>query len=92
MKNLLIPVSAMIGLTLTGGCAKKNEFQAPPPPAVTVRNPQVKDVTVYDEFPGRTLASDTADIRARVRGYLKSIEFTDGQRVEKDALLFTIEP
>ena len=77
---------------LFSGCAKKNEFQPPPPPSVTLQTPQIKDVTVYSEFPGRTVAIDTADIRARVRGYLKSIEFTDGQRVQQGDLLFTIEP
>jgi RND family efflux transporter MFP subunit len=86
--------SVILGLTLVlfSGCSKKNEFQPPPPPAVTVQTPQVMDVTVYSEFTGRTAAKDTADIRARVRGYLQSIEFADGQLVEKGDLLFTIEP
>jgi len=91
MKNY-IPVLLSVSIAMISGCSKQNEFQPPPPPGVTVQVPQVKDVTVYYEFPGRTVARDTADIRARVRGYLKSIEFTDGQRVEKGDLLFTIEP
>lgn len=80
------------GLMLNSGCTKKNEFQPPPPPSVTVQQPRMEDVTVYEEFPGRTDASERADIRARVRGYLKTIEFTDGELVETGDLLFTIEP
>ncbi|MEN7974006.1 MAG: efflux RND transporter periplasmic adaptor subunit, partial [Verrucomicrobiota bacterium] len=78
-------------LFLLPGCSKKNEFQPPPPPEVTVQNPTQKDVTTYKSFTGRLAASDSADIRARVKGFLKSIDFTDGQRVEKGDLLFTIE-
>jgi len=91
MNNALYPLAAL-SILCNLGCAKKNEFQAPPPPAVTVQHPVRQDVVVYNEFPGRVVASDTVDIRARVRGYLKSIEFKDGQRVEKGDLLFTIEP
>ena len=87
-----LPVILGTGLVLISGCSKRNEFQPPPPPAVTVQAPQVKDVTVYDEFPGRLAARDTVEIRARVRGFLQSIAFTDGQLVESGDLLFTIEP
>ena len=38
------------------------------------------------------VASDSVDIRARVKGFLKTIDFVDGQRVKKGDLLFTIEP
>jgi RND family efflux transporter MFP subunit len=74
------------------GCSNKNEFQAPPPPEVSVQHPEQKDVTVFATHPGRLAASDSVEIRARVKGFLKSIDFTDGQQVEKGDLLFTIEP
>ena len=89
MKTLLF--AAMCLFLLATGCSKPNEFQPPPPPSVTILNPQLQDVTVYTEFPGRTVASESADIRARVRGYLKSIAFEDGQQVHEGDLLFTIE-
>ena len=82
----------IVVLVLIAGCAKKNEFKKPPPPEVTVQNPLQKDVTIYQGFPGRMVASDSVDIRARVKGFLKTIDFVDGQRVKKGDLLFTIEP
>jgi multidrug efflux system membrane fusion protein len=54
--------------------------------------PTVGDVTVYLEFPGRTEATARVEIRARVRGFLKSREFVPGTRVNEGDLLFTIEP
>ena len=90
--NKTIPASLVSALIFSFGCAKKNEFKAPPPPEVTVQNPVQKEVTIYESFPGRLVAHDQVDIRARVKGFLKTIDFTDGQRVKKGDLLFTIEP
>lgn len=85
-------IISTISLLLLVSCTPKNEFQAPPPPSVTTQNPEQKDVTVFDSFPGRLEAFDEVEIRARVKGFLKTIHFEDGQRVEKGDLLVTIEP
>ena len=39
----------------------------------------------YDEYTGRTEASEIVEVRARVFGYLKSIDFKDGDFVEEGA-------
>ncbi|VGO17871.1 Solvent efflux pump periplasmic linker SrpA [Pontiella desulfatans] len=88
-KTMIVPT---LTLLLVFGCTKKNEFQAPPPPEVSVQQPVQKSVTVFANFPGRLAASDAVDIRARVKGFLKTIDFEDGQRVKQGDLLFTIEP
>jgi len=90
--NRTIPAGLAFTLALSLGCAKKNEFQPPPPPEVSIQHPEQKDVTVFIGFPGRLAASDRVEIRARIKGFLKSIDFVDGQRVKKGDLLFTIEP
>jgi len=94
-KPRIIMISAcVIAVMSTGlvGCGKNNEFVAPPPPGVTVAHPEQKDITVYEQFPGRISAKETIEVRARVQGYLRSIDFVDGGMVEKGQLLFTIEP
>ncbi len=88
----LISLGILLSFLLTFGCTPKNEFKAPPPPGVTVQMPEQKTVTVYASFPGRLVAHDDVDIRARVKGFLKTIDFKDGQHVKKGDLLFTIEP
>lgn len=86
------------GLLLAGlvlfltGCEERNQFVAPPPPAVTVATPIKRDVVDTIEFTGTTRATARVDLRARVGGYLKEIHFEDGQIVKKDDLLFEIEP
>lgn len=65
---------------------------APPPPAVTVAKPIVREMIEWKDFTGQFEAVDFVDVRARVSGYLESINFVDGQIVKKGDLLFVIEP
>lgn len=64
----------------------------PPPPSVTVAKPLVKEMEEWNDFTGQFEPLDSVEVRARVSGYLESINFTDGQLVEKGDLLFVIEP
>ena len=77
---------------LCAGCEKRNTYAPPPPPRVTVATPVQETVTVYQEFPGTTQASQTVNIVPRVLGYVDSIHFADGSDVTKDQLLFVIDP
>ena len=73
-------------------CSKKEEQQAQaPPPQVTVVVTQAKDVPIYQEFVGQIFGFKDIAIRARVEGFLEGIHFEEGSRVEKGALLYTLE-
>ncbi|MEM7524308.1 MAG: efflux RND transporter periplasmic adaptor subunit [Pseudomonadota bacterium] len=61
------------------------------PPPVTVAKPVVKTIVEDDEFVGRFEASAEVEVRSRVSGYLQTVHFQDGARVEKGQLLFTID-
>ena len=63
-----------------------------PPPRVTVAVPVEDSISRYDYFTGTTKAVQSVQVRARVSGYLKSIEFQDSSDVKKGDLLFVIEP
>ena len=65
---------------------------APPAPAVTVAKPVVKELQEWSDFTGQFEAPESVEVRARVSGYLESVNFTDGQLVKKGDLLFVIEP
>ena len=87
---------AMVGLlsmvlTWETGCAKKKTASPPSPPRVSVAQPLKKNVTDYIEAFGNTQAIQTAQLRARVVGYLEKVLFDDGQIVKKDQVLFLIQ-
>lgn len=63
-----------------------------PKPAVDVATPVVQTVREWDQYTGRFEAVQRIELRARVSGYLNSVHFEDGQLVEKDDLLFVIDP
>src|SRR5262245_60114784 len=73
-------------------CGQDNRYVAPPPPRVTVAAPLQQPVTRYLEATGNTAAVNSADLVARVSGFIQDINYQDGANVKKGALLFTIEP
>lgn len=81
---------ALAGAALAG-CAG-NQYEAPPPPDVTVARPIEREVTTYGEFTGRTVSVESVDVRARVQGILQQMSFRPGTDVAKGDLLFVIEP
>jgi membrane fusion protein (multidrug efflux system) len=72
------------------GCGKKEQVAAPSP-AVKVVAAMQKDVPVSKEWVGQTLGAVDIEIRARVDGWLESIDFKEGTEVKKGALLYTID-
>jgi RND family efflux transporter MFP subunit len=88
--RVLLPV--LLGSVLLGGCGKKNQYQPPPPPSVTVSKPLRLPVTDYLQATGSVAAFKTVDLVARVEGYLRTVAFTDGSLVKAGDLLFLIEP
>ena len=84
------PIAA---LSLLAACGEAETTEAPPePPRVTVARPIQREVMEWDEFTARFVAVERVELRARVSGYLNSIHFADGQIVQRDELLFRIDP
>src|ERR1700686_3243856 len=86
----LAVLAAIAALALTG-CGSRNQFVAPPPPKVVVAQPIQKPVTLYIYLTGNTAAYRTANLVARVQGYLETIDYKDGTAVTKGTQLFGIE-
>src|SRR5690242_5917121 len=84
----------LIGLCLgLAGCVRVPSAapEAAPTP-VTVSRPVERDVTDYADFTGRTAAVDSVEVRAHVWGYLDKVNFMEGTLVQKDDVLFEIDP
>jgi membrane fusion protein (multidrug efflux system) len=74
------------------GCAKKEPPPPPPPPEVQVAQVIQRDVPVYVEAIGQTRGSTEIEVRARVEGYIQTVDFQEGNPVRKGQLLYTIDP
>ena len=87
----LRPLIILLTVALSG-CGDK-----PPQPAaaaaapVTVAQPVKRTVTDWDEFTGRFEAVEEVQVRARVGGFVTSIEFRDGAIVRTGDLLYVID-
>src|SRR4030095_2702225 len=88
-----LPILVACFLLMVGAaCSKKEASTPPPPPEVQVAAVVQKDVPIYIELVGATLGSEDIEIRARVEGYLVSVNFTEGSYVKKGQLLYKIAP
>jgi membrane fusion protein (multidrug efflux system) len=65
---------------------------APPPPEVYVAPVVQQDVPVYLDLVGQTQGFQDVDIRARVEGFLETVNFREGSFVRKGDLLYQIDP
>jgi len=83
---------AVAAAVAAAGCEGANQYVPPPPPPVTVTLPVQRSVTSYATFTGTTKAVATVDLRARVKGFLESIDFNPGDDVNEGKLLFVIDP
>ena len=82
---------AVVACALAPAC-KKAPPPPPPPPAVKVAKVLERDVPVYVEAIGETRGSTEIEIRARVEGFIQSVNFEEGSLVRKGQLLYTIDP
>ena len=101
----IISVALLGILPICTGCNRSAPAASElPTPKVTTTAVVAQETIDSDEYIGQTEASESVEVRARVFGYLKTIEFNDGDfvtgpvlgpngEVEKDGqTLFTIEP
>ena len=90
-RTVAVLLALLGGSALVTGCGSRNTFVAPPPPKVVVAQPLQKPVTLYIYLTGNTAPYRTANLVARVQGYLESIDYKDGAAVTKGTQLFGIE-
>ena len=84
--------SVFIVVLMLIACEENNTYVEPPLPMVTIAKPLVQEITDYIEFTGTTDASEKVNVTARVSGLLQSMHFAPGTIVDKDQLLFVIDP
>jgi membrane fusion protein, multidrug efflux system len=82
---------AFLACTGLAGC--KSAPPSPvPPPEVVVQPVEVRDTPVQAEFTGEVRGGEDVEVRARVPGFLQSMNYKEGTSVRKGDLLFVIDP
>jgi membrane fusion protein (multidrug efflux system) len=81
----------VLATSVMAGCKKPSEPTPPRPPEVYVVSVVPKDVPVYLELVGQTEGYQDVEIRARVEGWLESVNFAEGSFVRKGDLLYQID-
>lgn len=82
-----------LAMALLVSCAKDSGSRpAPGPVEVGVVTLQNEPVMLHRELPGRTSPFRVAEVRARVDGIVLERKFEEGSDVEKDQLLYRIDP
>src|ERR1700736_1023253 len=86
------PLIVLLAVALSGCGDKPPQPAAAAAPPVTVAQPTKRTVTDWDEFTGRFEAVEEVQVRARVGGFVTSVEFRDGAFVNTGDLLYVIDP
>ncbi len=86
-------IIAGIALTvLATSCGNKNVAPPPPPPPqVTVENVALTNAVYYDEYPATVAALNQVELRPQVSGFITGVYFTDGAKVKKGQLLYSVD-
>lgn len=80
-------------MTAAAGCHQQPAgMPAFPPAEVDVAHPVQRVMTDTRRYTGRFEAVERVEVRARVKGYLSKVNFTEGAEVKKGDLLYEIDP
>ena len=88
-----LPFTFVLTALMAAGCGRSGSTDnAKEEPRVTVAHPVVRSLVDEDDYNGWLEASQTVDLRARVRGHIQKIYFKDGDMVQQGQLLFELDP
>ncbi len=82
-------VAAVVAIVLI---STRKHVTEPEPPVVETQMVTLRDVEIYGDYPGNIRAQQFVEVRARVEGYLEKMTFEEGTYVERNQVLFVIDP
>ena len=91
-RETALGVLVLLLVAIPLGCSKKKDAPASADTRVEAVVVVQRDVPVYKEAVGQTRGSKEVEIRARVEGFVQSVNFQEGTFVPEGHLLFTIDP
>ncbi len=91
--SVITALALVLSIGLLTSCKPGAEAHAPkmPPPSVSVAKVIAREVTQWDEFTGHIEAVESVRIQPRVGGYLRKVNFREGDEVKRGDVLFVID-
>ena len=89
--NKFYSLLAILSISFSFHSCQEEQKKAIPPTTVTVVSAVETNLPIYREFVGSIYGYKDIPIRARVEGFLESINFEEGSQVKKGQLLYTID-
>src|SRR5262249_49241808 len=89
--SITMSVAAAAVAAVTAACTKATPT-APTPPEVYITEVVRQDVPTYLDLVGQTEGSQDVDVRARVEGFLESMDFREGSFVRRGAPVYVSDP
>jgi len=86
-----LPLLFVLLTSLSLACSNKKPQAPPPPQQLKVVEVESRNVPISNDFVGQVYGYFDIPIRARVEGYLESVDFREGSTVDKGQLLYTID-
>lgn len=83
---------ALLSCAVFAGCSEPQQVASPSPPKVNVGRPVERELVDEEEFNGWLESSAVVELRARVRGHIHKVNFSDGQLVDAGQPLFELDP
>jgi RND family efflux transporter MFP subunit len=90
--RVILALLVSVALLLSSGCQSKGAAPTAGPIEVEVVQVVQKDVPIYGEWVATLDGYVNAQIQPQVTGYLIKQDYKDGSFVQKDAVLFEIDP
>ncbi len=90
-KSTQLSLIAAAFLLSSCGDKKAQQMPTPPPVLVSIAPVEVTDAAYHDEYPATVTALDVVELRPQVSGFITGVHFSDGSRVRKGQLLYSID-
>lgn len=90
LKIQILTLGIFSPVFLITGCKKEQEVVIPPVQVNVVKAVQ-NDVPLFEDFVAQVYGESDVDIRARVEGWVTSVNFQEGSTIKKGQLLYTID-
>ncbi len=90
--KFIIAIAISFSIIITSCNSSEKQQKAPSAQKISVIPVIEFDVPIFTSYVGQIHGSKDIPIRARVEGFLESVDFKEGSNVKKGQLLYTIDP